>query len=266
MKEQTNCMNWRIEKMEIILSAKNERVKLWKKLQTKKGREKAGTYLIEGFHLIDEAIKNKAVILEVMVSEDAKEMEFASLSEEIKVLVSQDISKQLSETQTTQGIFAVVKKNSIPQVPVLEKPYLFLDNVQDPGNLGTMIRTADAAGFGGVVLGKGTVDLYNNKVIRSMQGSHFHLPIFQGDLSQWFELFQDAGFPVYGTELNELAISYREIKPEPVFAIVMGNEGNGMNKELLEKTTKNLYIPITGQAESLNVAVAAGILMFALTK
>ncbi|MGB3160859.1 MAG: RNA methyltransferase [Carnobacterium sp.] len=252
--------------METILSAKNERVKAWKKLQTKKGREKAGAYLIEGFHLIDEAIRNQAVVLEVMISEDSIKEDSSSLPEDKTVLISQEISKQLSETETTQGIFAVVKKNTTPEVPILEKPYLFLDNVQDPGNLGTMIRTADAAGFGGVVLGKGTVDLYNNKVIRSMQGSHFHLPIFQDDLVNWFELFQSSGLPVYGTELNELAVSYREIQPQTVFAVVMGNEGNGMDKELLERTTKNLYIPIIGQAESLNVAVAAGILMFALTK
>lgn len=252
--------------METILSVKNERVKNWKKLQTKKGREKAGAYLIEGFHLIDEAVKNQATILEVMISEDAKKIESPFLSEELMILVSQEVSKQLSETQTTQGIFAIVKKNTVPQVPILEKPYLFLDNVQDPGNLGTMIRTADAAGFGGVVLGKGSVDLYNNKVVRSMQGSHFHLPIFQGDLTEWFELFQQAGLAVYGTELNELAVSYRDILPESIFAVVMGNEGNGLDKELLKKTTKNVYIPITGQAESLNVAVAAGILMFALKK
>lgn len=252
--------------METILSVKNERVKNWKKLQTKKGREKAGAYLIEGFHLIDEAVKNQATILEVMISEDAKKIESPFLSEELMILVSQEVSKQLSETQTTQGIFAIVKKNTVPQVPILDKPYLFLDNVQDPGNLGTMIRTADAAGFGGVVLGKGSVDLYNNKVVRSMQGSHFHLPIFQGDLTEWFELFQQAGLAVYGTELNELAVSYRDILPESIFAVVMGNEGNGLDKELLKKTTKNVYIPITGQAESLNVAVAAGILMFALKK
>jgi TrmH family RNA methyltransferase len=252
--------------VETILSAKNERVKSWKKLQTKKGREKAGAYLIEGFHLIDEAIRNQVSILEVMISEDSKELAMTSLLEDKQVLISKEISKQLSETETTQGIFAVIKKNTSPSVPILEKPYLFLDNVQDPGNLGTMIRTADAAGFGGVVLGKGTVDLYNNKVIRSMQGSHFHIPIFQEELTTWFTLFQNAGFPVYGTELNELAVSYRDISPQAIFAVVMGNEGNGMDKELLEKTTKNIYIPIVGQAESLNVAVAAGILMFALKK
>lgn len=235
-------------------------------MQTKKGREKTGAYLIEGFHLIDEAVKNQASILEVMISEDLKESATISLPEDKKVLISKEISKQLSETQTTQGIFAVVEKKDSSRIPILEKPYLFLDNVQDPGNLGTMIRTADAAGFGGVVLGKGTVDLYNNKVIRSMQGSHFHIPIFRDELTKWFDLFKNAGFPVYGTELNELAVSYRDIPPQAIFAVVMGNEGNGMDKKLLEKTTKNIYIPITGQAESLNVAIAAGILMFALTK
>ena len=98
--------------------------------------------------------------------------------------------------------------------------------VQDPGNVGTMVRTADAAGFGGVVLGKGSVDLYNSKVLRSMQGSHFHLPIYQGDLNEWFDLFFQHGHPVYGTELNEEAVSYREIEPLSVYGLVMLNGEN----------------------------------------
>ncbi|MEG0474889.1 MAG: RNA methyltransferase [Carnobacterium sp.] len=251
--------------MEKILSTKNERVKQWKKLQTKKGREKSGAYLIEGFHLIDEALKNQATILELIISETSKETDAVNFPQEKTFMVSNEISKQLSETETPQGIFAVVQKELLTNAPMLEKPYLFLDNVQDPGNLGTMVRTADAAGFGGVVLGKGTVDLYNSKVIRSMQGSHFHLPIYQGDLLEWFSLFQKNGFPVYGTELNKDAAAYQDIPAQKVFALVMGNEGNGMARELLDKTTKNVYIPIKGQAESLNVAVAAGILMFALS-
>ena len=99
-----------------------------------------------------------------------------------------------------------------------------------------------------------------------MQGSHFHLPVYQGDLNEWFDLFFEHEFPVFGTELNEDAVSYRKIDPQAVYGLVMGNEGNGMSDELLKRTTKNLYIPIVGQAESLNVAVAAGIVMFSLTK
>ena len=186
--------------------------------------------------------------------------------EEKQVEISTEIAKLLSETETSQGIFAVIQKIDLIEKPVLNKPFLLLDNVQDPGNVGTMVRTADAAGFGGVVLGTGSVDLYNSKVLRSMQGSHFHLPIYQGDLNEWFDLFFEHGFPVYGTELNEEAVSYRAIEPQSVYGLVMGNEGNGMSAELLKRTTKNLYIPIVGQAESLNVAVAAGVVMFSLTK
>lgn len=253
-------------RMELILSTKNERVKNWKKLQSRRGRQKAGAYLIEGFHLIEEALKNHAIILEIMISEEVAVGDIPEFDEAKQVEISAEIAKLLSETETSQGIFAVVKKIEQLDKPILAKPFLFLDNVQDPGNVGTMVRTADAAGFGGVVLGKGSVDLYNSKVLRSMQGSHFHLPVYQGDLNEWFDLFFEHEFPVFGTELNEDAVSYRKIDPQAVYGLVMGNEGNGMSDELLKRTTKNLYIPIVGQAESLNVAVAAGIVMFSLTK
>lgn len=250
--------------MERILSKKNDRVKKWKKLHTKKGRDLSGLYLIEGFHLIAEAMEHNAFIQEFLVSEQVKEILFEKYPQEKVVVISKEIADYLSDTESPQGVFAIVEKES-PIVPTsFTKPYLLLDNVQDPGNVGTMIRTADAAGYGGVVLGKGTVDLYNSKVLRSTQGGHFHFPVYEDDLSNWFTAFKSNNFPIYGTELNEDATSYREVKAPEVYGLVMGNEGNGMDKELLKQTTKNLYIPITGQAESLNVAVAAGILMFSL--
>lgn len=250
--------------MEKILSKKNERVKKWKKLHTKKGRTQTHSYLIEGFHLVSEAVQHREKIKEFLVSEQISENDYAAYPEEKVVIISREIAEYLSDTETPQGIFAILEKKEMSIPETFEQPLLFLDNVQDPGNVGTMIRTADAAGFGAVVLGKGTVDLYNSKVLRSTQGSHFHFPVYDGDLAEWFEKLQHKGVPVYGTELNEEAVAYREIEAPDVFALVMGNEGNGMNKELLKQTTKNLYIPITGQAESLNVAVAAGILMFSL--
>lgn len=250
--------------MEKILSKKNERVKKWKKLHTKKGREQAQAYLVEGFHLVSEALESQKEVKELLVSEQVKEEDVAHYPEDKVVIISKEIAEQLSETETSQGVFAVVAKESTAIPEQVDKPFLFLDNVQDPGNVGTMIRTADAAGFGGVVLGKGTADLYNGKVLRSTQGSHFHLPVYEGDLAEWMAEFQSKEIPVYGTELNEEAVSYRDAKAPAVFGLVMGNEGNGVDKELLKQTTKNLYIPIAGQAESLNVAVAAGILMFSL--
>ena len=250
--------------MERILSKKNERVKKWKKLHTKKGRDVSGFYLIEGFHLISEAMEHGASIQEFLVSEQVKEESYEKYPQEKVVIISKEIADYLSDTESTQGVLAIVEKEAPIQPADFTKPYLLLDNVQDPGNVGTMIRTADAAGYGGVVLGKGTVDLYNSKVLRSTQGGHFHFPVYEDDLTNWFAAFKSMDLPIYGTELNEDAAPYRDINAPKVYGLVMGNEGNGMDQELLQQTTKNLYIPITGQAESLNVAVAAGILMFSL--
>ena len=168
--------------------------------------------------------------------------------------------QSLSELPTPQGIIAVVKKHSL--TVDLDGAWLLLDNVQDPGNVGTMIRTADAAGFTGVVLGKGTADIYSTKVLRSMQGSNFHLPIISMDLTEAVTIFKEKEIPVYGTELNKDAIDYRQAAPGKKVALILGNEGQGVRSELLEMTDQNLYIPIYGQAESLNVGIAAGILMY----
>jgi TrmH family RNA methyltransferase len=126
-----------------------------------------------------------------------------------------------------------------------------------------MIRTADAAGIDAVVVGKGSVDMYNPKVLRSAQGSHFHLPVLSGDLSEWITKLQAEDIPVYGTAL-ENGVVFTEVDNKETFALLVGNEGSGVDKELLDKATQNLYIPIYGKSESLNVAVAAGILLYYL--
>lgn len=179
--------------------------------------------------------------------------------------MTDEIIKSLSMVPAPQGVIAVVEIPKASQEPALTCPILILDNVQDPGNLGTMIRTADAANFKTVILGAGTVDSYNDKVLRSMQGSQFHLNIIEADLSQIIPTLRSQGVTVYGTELNPKAVSYRELPRNSEIALMMGNEGQGVAPELLQLTDANVYIPITGKAESLNVAVAAGVLMFALT-
>lgn len=252
--------------MERIESLQNKQVKEWKKLLTRKGRKKQNKYIIEGLHLVEEALKADAAI-EVLIIREDKVAEYAYLYEESEtdsVEVTEDISSILSDAVTEQGIFAVIKSVESGDSITGEKPVLMLDEVQDPGNLGTLIRTADAAGFGGVVIGKGSVDLYNPKALRSAQGSHFHISIVHDDIEKWIGLFNDKHIPVYGTALDERAVSYRSIESMEQFGLIVGNEGNGVNPLYLKQTTKNLYIPIKGEAESLNVAIAASILMFSL--
>ncbi|MDR7077850.1 TrmH family RNA methyltransferase [Neobacillus niacini] len=249
--------------MKHIESIQNPKVKQWKKLLTKKERDKTGTFLVEGFHLVEEALKHSESVIEIIVSTsvgipprwDSREIPVTTVTEEI--------SNSLSDTEAPQGIYAVCRQVQM-EVPEA-KTYLLIDAVQDPGNLGTMIRTADAAGIDAVIVGKGSVDVYNGKVLRSAQGSHFHLPIISGDLHKWMEQLKEKNISVYGTAL-EGAAAYTDISTEDKFALLVGNEGNGVNKELLAKTDANLYIPIYGKSESLNVAVATGILLYFLKK
>lgn len=252
---------------EEIQSVHNQHVKNWRKLQTKKGRKKFGQYLLDGWHLVQEVAKSDQRLIDLIGTADELDQheDIVSLFENVYE-VTPTIIKDITETNTPQGIVAVVEMPDIHRIPQdhLKGAWLFLDRVQDPGNVGTMVRTADAAGFTGVVASHQTADFFNPKVVRSMQGSQFHLELVDGDLKKWINDFQKAGLPVYGTQLNPQAKDYRKVEPGKDFALIMGNEGQGMDLKLLEQTTANLYIPMRGSAESLNVAVSAGILMFQL--
>ncbi|GIN38713.1 TrmH family RNA methyltransferase [Heyndrickxia oleronia] len=249
--------------MKFIESIKNQQVKQWKKLLTKKEREKTQTYLVEGFHLVEEALKDKNNIIEIILSEDVEIPVTWDIQQLSLTKITSEISKAISDTETTQGVFAICKMKQPSFQTLKGKSYLLIDAVQDPGNLGTIIRTADAAGMDAVILGEGTVDLFNPKVLRSAQGSHFHIPVLFGRLDDWIQKFNQNQIPVYGTSL-ENGVSYKQVEPNSEFALLVGNEGNGVSMDLLSLTQNNLYIPIIGQAESLNVAVAAGILMYYL--
>ena len=253
--------------MKFIESVNNPKVKQWRKLLTKKERDKTESFIIEGFHLVEEALKQGEQILEIIVSEQVGLPPRWDVSSTPVTLVTEEISKLLTETETPQGIYAICRVPSKKAEILAEegKTFLLIDAAQDPGNLGTMIRTADAAGIDAVVVGHGSVDIYNSKVLRSAQGSHFHLPIIRGDLHEWIDKLQDKNISVYGTAL-EGASAYTDISSQDSFALIVGNEGNGVAKELLSSTTANLYIPIFGKSESLNVAVATGILLYYLKK
>ncbi|RFU60272.1 RNA methyltransferase [Bacillus sp. V59.32b] len=251
--------------MKYIESAKNPKVKQWKKLLTKKERDKTGQFLVEGFHLVEEALNEGNLVLEVIVGEDT-ELPVHFKLEGIEVIyAANDVLKAISDTETPQGIAAICEQRNVTFADINPEKVLIIDAVQDPGNIGTMIRTADAAGIDAVILGEGCADPYNPKVIRSTQGSLFHMPVIKGNLVDMIDQLKNRDIPVYGTAL-ENSVPFEHVNKTQSFALLVGNEGQGVSIDLLTKTTQNLYIPIYGKSESLNVAIAAGILLYHLRK
>lgn len=251
--------------MKRIESSQNSQVKHWKKLvSVRKERDKSGEFLVEGFHLVEEALNKKDSVLSLIVREGMTIPTTWNVDNLERIEITMDIAKEIAETEHSQGIYAhcIQPKTTVEQQQSWKR-LLFIDAVQDPGNVGTMIRTADAAGLDAVILGKGSADAFNPKTVRSGQGSHFHIPVQRGDLSDWIQTLKGKGIPVYGTSLNE-SVVYNQVDPQNQFALVMGNEGSGLSPELLVQTDLNLKIPLFGQAESLNVAVATGILLYTL--
>lgn len=250
--------------MEAIHSIKNQKVKELAKLKLAKYRKQHQAYLIEGPHLIDMALHSGVVFKYVLISED-KQSQYENYIEQFNekvLLVNQSILAYLGDTETTQGILACVKHAQPVSSKETSSRCLVLDSVQDPGNLGTMIRTADAAGFSHIILGNGCVDCYNSKVLRSAQGSHFYMNIETANLLEWIPEKQKQGIQCFAAALDDKALDYQVVKGHKKIAIIVGNEGNGISKEILELVDKKVMIPIYGQAESLNVAIAAALLMY----
>ncbi|WP_214824615.1 TrmH family RNA methyltransferase [Exiguobacterium algae] len=240
-----------------ITSTKSETIKRLKRLMTKKGRQETGQFLVEGEHLVDEAIRAGRLV-QLIMGESYTPKETWRVNDMPVLELSDHVADLLSETEKTQGVFAVVKMAPVERT--MEK-VLVLDRIQDPGNLGTMIRTADAAGFDTVLLGKGTVDPYNAKVVRATQGSLFHVNVKSVDLHEFLPELKEEGFHVYGTALSK-ATSYEKVDFAKRMALVIGNEAQGVHPEVLALCDTRVHIPVLGEAESLNAAVAAGILMY----
>lgn len=243
--------------MEIIRSKANHLIKETKKLHHKKYR--TNSYLIEGWHLLEEAQKSGVLIEMIFVSE-----EYSSRlvdSQNVRI-VSSEILQELSDSKSPQGVVARVRlpKETLPSK--LSGKYLVLEDIQDPGNVGTMIRTADAAGFDAVFLSDKSADIYSMKVLRSMQGSHYHLPIYRVSLPDLVAFLKKNEVEILATTLSDNSVDYRELRPSKNVALVMGNEGKGISSFIAEEADHLVHIPMKGQAESLNVAIAAGILMF----
>jgi RNA methyltransferase, TrmH family len=253
-----------------ISSVNNPRVKEWSQLLERKYRDKLSLYIIEGVHLVQEALKNEVDVQTVAYSldrgipEELRELSGSASRRLEWVGVSETVLAKCTDAQTPQPVFAVVRKSTVSAESLLglaESLVVVVDGVQDPGNLGTIIRSADAIGAAGVILGGGTVDLYNPKTVRSTMGSMFHLPVVSADLPPLLRRAREQGIQLVGTSLQATATCY-ETDFRPSTWIVVGNEGKGVSPEVAELVTRNVIIPIPGKAESLNVAMATTVLLY----
>lgn len=256
-----------------IGSAANPRVKEWAKLLDRKYREREGKFLLEGVHLVKEAL-DAGWPLEAVVFDEGADVfgQFESYLEEdgadgpAWVPASPDVIAKCSGTETPQPIFAVAMKRPPERDALFAAPRALvavLDGVQDPGNVGTIVRSAAACGATAVVLGKGTADLYNPKTIRATMGALFHVPVLDAaDLTELLPEARARGAAIAGTSLQSSRSCYDYDFGTRGVWLVFGNEGAGMSEQASALVDDNVIIPMSGRAESLNVAMAATVLLF----
>lgn len=252
----------------VITSPQNARVKVWASLQQKKYREREGAFLAEGVHLVQEALASGET-LEAIVY-DAERGWPAELDRERAAAVAGDIVQaspavmaKCAGTDTPPPVFAVVRKRAVDPEELLlpEGLVVVLDGLRDPGNVGTIIRSADAAGADGVVLGRGSVDPYNPKTVRSTMGSLFHLPVVEADLPCLLPRARDRGIRLVGAALRGERSCY-DFDWQGGVWLILGNEAEGLSPEVAALLDASVHIPMRGRAESLNVAMAATVLLF----
>lgn len=239
----------------MIESLDNKKIKELRKLKDKKYRDKEKRYLVEGIHLVLEAYK-KGDLLEIILGEN-EDVDILVP----KVYVSNQILKSLSSLETPYKVIGVCK---YPNEDLeLGDKLLILDGVQDPGNLGTIIRSSVAFNISTVVLGNNCVDLYNSKVIRACQGMNFHINIIRRNLKDFITNIKKEDYYILGTNVND-GSDLKSISNLSKYAIIMGNEGNGVSKEIQDMCDRNIYIKMNDKCESLNVAVATSIILYEL--
>lgn len=241
--------------MEIISSRNNKYIVELAKLKDKKYREKERKFLIEGEHLIQEAYKTNN--LETVLYSDIK----YRLEGVNNIEVSDSVIEKLAFSKTPQKVIGVC--NYLKQDEQETKTALLLDNVQDPGNVGALIRSSLGFNVDKVYLSEDSVDLYNDKLIRASQGAIFHLNLEVGNLELIIKELKKKEFKIFGTSVKE-GVSLNELKRPSKVAIILGNEGSGIKEEILKLTDSNIYIKTNDFLESLNVSVAGSIILYHL--
>lgn len=246
--------------MEHITSLKNPKVTAWKALKDRKGRRESGCFLVEGRKMVEEALASAFDVEAVLVQEgvsfpDGLTMPVYELPAHVLAAVC--------DTKTPQGIAAVVR---MKEQSALGKHIVVLDGVQDPGNVGTIIRTADAAGLDGVLLSNQCADVFSPKVLRATMGSIFRMNLrTTDDLPGELTKLREKGYSILSSQLDGTPFYERE-KVAEQFALVIGNEGNGVSGQVQQTATHRVRLPMRGGAESLNAAIAAAIMMYELMR
>ncbi|MCI9110918.1 MAG: RNA methyltransferase [Bacilli bacterium] len=237
-------------------SLENSKIKELKKLNQKKYRDKTNLFLVEGEHLLLEAHKS-GYLKEVLL------LEGTDLSLDIPInYMTSNVEKYISALDTPTGMIGICEKKS---QDIIGDKILILDDVQDPGNLGTIIRSAVAFNIDTIILSEKCADVYSSKVSRASQGMLFHINILTKNLEEFVLELQTQGYRVLGTKVT-LGNNLKTLEKMKKFAIIMGNEGNGVKKELLDICDEYIYIKMNESCESLNVAVATSIILYELDK
>ncbi|WP_300348689.1 RNA methyltransferase [Clostridium sp.] len=246
-----------------IESKNNNLFKEIKKLKEKKHRVKNNKYIIEGLRFLDEALKSGVSIDSIIFTENFKEKNeefFSNIPENIRLIqMNEVLLKQLCSTENPQGVLGVVNMQN-KELKGGELVIL-VDKVQDPGNMGTIIRTAHAAGASGIIMTKGTVDIYNDKTLRSTMGSIFYIPVVEDDSLEYVKSLKEEGYKLVVSSLQGKNNFFEENLQGKVI-IAVGNEGNGVSDEVYGISDIKVKIPMPGNAESLNVAVATSVMIY----
>ena len=254
--------------MQVITSKDNELIKHIKKLKDKKERDLSNEYIIEGIKLIQEAIQENAKIKQIIICDDCEKTEsipkdlMYEIAKQECIYVTNKIFETITEVMNPQGILAIIEKQSKEiQIDDKQDIILALDDIQDPGNLGTILRTADSIGLTQILVSKGTADCYNPKVVRSTMGAIFRVKIIEcEDLVKTLKEIKKHKFEIVVSSLQTDNSIYDINYHKKV--IVIGNEANGVKKEIQDLADKKIKIPMLGKTESLNASVATGIILY----
>lgn len=254
-----------------ITSSRNPVIREVRSLKNRKDREEKGLFFIEGARIVEEALASGAALSYVIMAESfVHGPDGLAASRKIGAagvkcyIVPDSLFDALGDTKTPQGILAVseIKAPGLPDAGFEKGLFVVLDGVRDPGNMGTIIRTADAAGFTGVIATAGCVDVYNPKVLRSTMGSIFHIPVFfQDDIAGTIRLLKSKGVRIVASHLSGGCSIYEADMTMPS-ALVIGSEAEGISRETAAAADVFVRIPMPGSAESLNASVAAGVMMY----